>query len=107
MARPLDARNPAYSFRRGTLTPTLKLYARRYCANDNTGTPIGMTWRLFRAGRLVKVGQQSSPLLRDCTVQARIRFQRALAKGQSYVATFELNDANGIVLDRRVVISTT
>jgi hypothetical protein len=103
-ATPLDARNPVYSFRRGTLTPLVKLFARRFCANDDTGTTIGMTWRVFRAGRLVKVGQESSPLLRDCTVTARIRFPRALAKGQSYLATFELNDANGIVLDRRVLI---
>jgi hypothetical protein len=107
LATPLDARNPVVTFRRGTLTPLLKLYARRYCANDDAGTSIGMTWRLFRAGRLVKVGQESSPLNRDCTVQARIRFPRALAKGQSYTATFELNDANGIVLERRVLIRGT
>jgi uncharacterized membrane protein len=107
VAAALDARNPAYTFRRGTLTLTLRLFARRFCANDDTGTPIGMTWRLFRSGRLVKVDQESSPLLRDCTVAATIRFSRALAKGQSYVATLELNDANGIELDRRLLIRST
>ena len=64
-----------------------------------------MTWRVFRAGRLIEVGQQSSPLLRDCTITARLRFRgNGIAKGVSYTATFALNDANGILLDRRLTI---
>jgi hypothetical protein len=104
VAAPLDARNGVYSFRRGTLTPLVKLHVRRYCANDPTGTLIGMTWRVYRAGRLIDVGQQSSALLRDCTIAARLRFRRPVAKGQTYVATFELNDRNGIFLNRRLTI---
>jgi hypothetical protein len=104
VAAPLDARNGVYSFRRGTLTPLVKLHVRRYCANDPTGTLIGMTWRVYRAGRLIDVGQQSSALLRDCTIAARLRFRRPVAKGQTYIATFELNDRNGILLSRRLTI---
>lgn len=103
-AIPLDARNGVYSFRRGTSTPLVRLFVRRYCANDPAGTPIGMTWRVYRAGRLTNVGQQSSLLLRDCTVAARLRFRRPIAKGATYTATFELNDRNGILLSRRVTI---
>lgn len=106
-AAPLDARNGAYSFRRGTLTPLVKLHVRRYCANDAMGTLIGMTWRVYQAGRLIDVGQQSSALLRDCTIAARLRFRRPVVKGQTYVATFELNDRNGILLSRRVTIRGT
>ncbi len=84
------------------------VYVRRYCANDAVGTAIGMTWRVFRAGRLLEVGQQSSPLLRDCTITARLRFPGSgIAKGVSYTATFELNDANGILLERRLTIRGT
>ncbi len=101
-ARPLDARNAVYSFRGGTLTPLVKLYTRRYCVGDPTGTPIGMTWRVFRGSRLIAVGQQTSPLLRDCTISARLRFN--VAKGQTYTATFALNDINGTVLNRRLTI---
>jgi hypothetical protein len=107
VASALDARNAVYSFRRGTSTPVVKLHARRYCANDPTGTPIGMTWRIFRAGRLVSVGQQSANLLRDCTIAARIRFRSAVARGATYRVSFELNDRNGIVLTRLVTIRGT
>jgi hypothetical protein len=106
-AATLDPRNAVYSLPRGTQTPHLKLFVRRYCANDALGTPIGMTWRIFHHGRLVAVGQQSSSLLRDCTITAVPRFPGPIAKGKSYVATFELNDVNGTVLERRLTIRGT
>ena len=62
---------------------------------------------MYRAGRLVAVGQQSAPLLRDCTIAARLRFRRPVAKGQTYAATLELNDENGILLTRRLTIRGT
>ncbi len=107
-AVPLDARNAVYSFRAGTTTPLVRVHTRRYCANDPLGTPIGMTWRIFRAGRLIQVGQQSSPLLRDCTISARLRFRNGgVAKGVTYTATFELNDLNGIIVERQLTIRGT
>ena len=104
VAKPLDARNGTLSLRRGTRIARVKLHARRYCANDAEGTQIGMTWRIFRAGKLVAVGQESSRLLRDCDVRATLRFKSPVVKGQTYTATFALNDANGIFLDRRLTI---
>lgn len=104
-ARPLDARNGVVLVRGGTLTPLVTLYTRRYCTNDPTGATIGMTWRVFRAGRLIAVGQQSSPLRVDCTIGARLRFN--VVKGQTYTATFDLNDINGVVLNRRLTIRGT
>jgi Cellulase (glycosyl hydrolase family 5) len=104
-ARPLDARNAAYTFRRGTSTPLVKLYARRFCVADRPGTPIGMTWRIFRGSRLLEVDQQTAPLLRDCTINARLRFPRGgVARGVTYTVTFELNDINGDMLERRLTI---
>jgi hypothetical protein len=101
-ARPLDARDGVYQFRGGTATPLVKLYTRRYCASDTTGTSIGMTWRVFRSGKLIAVGQQTSPLKIDCTIDARLRFN--VAKKQTYLATFDLNDINGTLLARRITI---
>jgi hypothetical protein len=104
-AKPLDARDGVYSFKAGTLTPLVKLYTRRYCANDATGSGIGMTWRIFRGSKLIAVGQQSSPLKIDCTIDARLRFKApGVAKKQTYTATFELNDINGTILERRLTI---
>lgn len=108
IATPLDARNAVMSFRAGTTTPLVRLYTRRYCANDPVGTPIGMTWRIFQGGRLIAVDQQTSPLLRDCTITARLRFPNGgVRRGVTYTATFELNDRNGILLDRRLTIRGT
>jgi Cellulase (glycosyl hydrolase family 5) len=102
MAKPLDPRNAVYSFRGGTRTPLVSLFTRKYCDKDPAGTPIGMTWRVFRAGRLIAVGQQSSPLAADCTVTARLRFN--VARRTIYRATFEMNDRNGTVLTRSLTI---
>jgi hypothetical protein len=107
-ARPLDARNAVYTFRRGTSTPLVKLYARRFCVADKPGTAIGMTWRIYRGSRLLNVDQQTSPLGRDCTIAARLRWKGGgIARGVTYTVTFELNDINGDVLNRKLTIRGT
>jgi hypothetical protein len=102
-ARPLDARNAVFQFRGGTPTPLVTLHTRKYCTSDPIGTAIGMTWRVFRAGKLVAVGQQTSPLRADCTITARLQRFR-VAKGVTYSATFALNDRNGLNLSRTLTI---
>ena len=104
-ARPLDARNGVLKLRGGTVTPLVNVYTRRYCATDTPGTPIGMTWRVFRGGRLIKVGQQTAPLRTDCTINARLQF--TVVKGQTYTATFALNIFSGVELNRRLTIRGT
>jgi hypothetical protein len=107
MARPLDPRNGVYAFRPGTVTPLVTLYVRKYCTKDPTGTPIGMTWRVFRGGRLIEVDQQTSALRRDCTITARLRIRGGVKRRTSYVATFEMNDIHGTLLQRRLTIRST
>ena len=73
--------------------------------HQSEGEPIGMTWRIFQGTKLIAVDQQTSPLRIDCTITARIRFPRGgVKKGQTYTATFALNDINGTVLNRRLTI---
>jgi hypothetical protein len=103
-ARAFDARNGVVSIRGGTITPLLNVYTRRYCVTNPKGTPIGMTWRVFRGGRLTDVGQQTAALRADCSLAARIRVRAGIRKGQTYTATFALNDVSGIVLNRRITI---
>jgi hypothetical protein len=103
-ARPLDARNGMITLPRGTLTPLLNLYARRYCATDATGTPIGMTWRVFQGTRLLSVGQQSAPLKRDCSIAARVTVKGGVKRGVTYTVTFALNDISGVQLNRRITL---
>jgi Cellulase (glycosyl hydrolase family 5) len=102
-ARPLDARNLVLRFRRGTRNPLVNLYTRRFCVGDAEGTAIGVTWRVFRSGRLVAVGQQASPLQSTCTIGVRLR-EFTVARNRTYVARFELNDVDGVVLTRRLTI---
>jgi hypothetical protein len=106
-ARPLDARNAVYSFRAGTTTPLVSLFTRRFCVTDTLGESIGMTWRIFRAGRLINVGQQTSALRRDCTINARLRFRQPMVKRQTYTATFALNDRHGTMLNRKLTLRAT
>jgi hypothetical protein len=102
-ARPLDARNAVLSLRRGTPTPLVTLYTRRFCVADDAGDAIGVTWRVFLAGRLVGVGQQSTPLQASCTVNVRLT-GFTVSRNARYTATFELNDVNGEELTRRMTI---
>ena len=106
-ARPLDARNGMVLLRRGTLTPLLNVYTRRYCATDTTGTPLGMTWRVFQGSRLISVGQQTAPLKSDCTIAARVTVKGGVKKGVTYTVTLAMNDINGVVLNRRITIRGT
>jgi Cellulase (glycosyl hydrolase family 5) len=106
-ARPLDARNGLVLVRAGTLTPLLNVYTRRYCANDTPGTSIGMTWRVFKAGRLISVGQQTAPLRIDCSVAARVTVKGGVAKGISYTVTFAMNDRSGVIVNRRITLRGT
>jgi hypothetical protein len=104
-ARPLDARSSVFKIKGGTPTPLVNLFARRFCANDPAGTPIGMTWRAYLRGRLIKVDQQTAPLKRNCTIDARLGFR--VAKGQTYTVTFALNAISGVQLTRRITIRGT
>jgi hypothetical protein len=103
-ARPLDARNGLAIVPRGTITPLLTVYTRRYCSTDVRGTPIGMTWRVFRGSRLIEVDQQTAPLRADCSIAARIRVPGGVARNVSYAVTFELNSPSGVLLNRRITL---
>jgi hypothetical protein len=102
-ARPLDARNVELSLRRGTASPSVTLYTRRFCVVDDAGARIGATWRVRIAGRLVDVGQAAAPLQSNCTITLRLNGFTVTRK-TTYVATFDLNDINGEVLTRQVTI---
>jgi hypothetical protein len=103
-ARPLDARNGVVVVPGGTLTPLINVHTRRYCATNTPGTPVGMTWRVFRGGRLINVGQQTAPLRNDCTIAARVSVRGGVARGQTYLVTFVLNNASGVELNRRITL---
>ena len=105
-ARPFDPRNGLVLVPRGSVTPLVNVHTRRFCTNNTAGTLVGMTWRVFRGSRLIKVGQQTAQLRADCSIDARIEIPGGVARGVSYTATFALNVANGGELNRRITIRT-
>ena len=104
-ARPLDARNSEVSLRRGTSSPSVTLYTRRFCVVDTSGATIGTTWRARIGSRLVDLGQVAAPLHANCTITVRLDGLKITRK--TYVVTFDLNDINGETLTRRVTIRGT
>ena len=91
-ARPLDARNAVYTFKRGT-RPQVMIAARKYCAGHAAGAMINVTYRVMRGSSQVATGTQPTALRTDCTLPVRLDF--AVARGQRYTATFALSDGNG------------
>jgi hypothetical protein len=101
-AKPLDARNVVLPLRRGTPTPLVTLYTRRFCVVDEPGTNIAVDWRVSAGGRVVDTGHQTAPLQPNCTID--VRMSGFTVAGRSYLATFEVHDIHGNRLTRRVTI---
>jgi hypothetical protein len=102
-AKPLDARNAVLPLRRGTATPLVTLYTRRFCVVDEPGTNIAIDWRLSVGGRVVDTDHQTAPLQANCTINVRMSGFTVVGR-RSYLATFEVHDIHGNKLTRRVTI---
>ena len=64
----------------------------------SAGTPIGATYRVRRGSTLVAVAQPQLTLASDCTVTAKVPF--TVAKKARYTITFDLNEKNGVAIQR-------
>jgi hypothetical protein len=104
-AKPLDARHAVLPLRRGTATPLVTLYTRRFCVVDEPGTNIAIDWRVSVGGRVVDTGHQTAPLQASCTIS--FRMSGFTVAGRSSLATFEVHDIHGTKLTRRVTIRGT
>jgi hypothetical protein len=101
-AKPLDARDAVLPLRRGTATPLVTLYTRRFCVVDEPGTNIAIDWRVSVGGRVVDTGHQTAPLQASCTIS--FRMSGFTVAGRSSLVTFEVHDIHGTKLTRRVTI---
>ncbi len=104
-ARPVDMRNSVYTFRRGTASPLVTLAARKFCASNEAGTLIEVSWRVTRNGSEVGTGRQEAALRSDCTLPVRIDL--TVARAARYTATFTLGDGNGTAATRTLAIRGT
>jgi hypothetical protein len=99
----LDARNPSIKVKGGTKNPRVTLYVREICTNNQPGTAVGMTYRVYAGTKFVKVGQTSVPLAKDCTVAVRPIF--TFAKKKTYKVLFDMNTLSGFVSQRTATIA--
>ena len=102
-AKPLDARNTVLALRRGTPTPLVTLYTRRFCVVDEPGTNISIDWRVTVGGRVVESNHQTASLRANCTIDVRMS-GFTVAGRRTYLATFELHDIHGTKLTRRLTL---
>ncbi len=105
-AKPLDARHAVLVLPRGTATPLVTLYTRRFCVGNEPGTPISVVWRVALGGRVVETDSQTTPLRPDCTVTVRLS-GLTVSGGRTYAATFQLEDPHGEPRTRRLTIRGT
>jgi hypothetical protein len=99
----VDARNPLVSAKAGLRRITVKLPVREFCVTNAPGTRLGATYKIRQGNVLVAVAQPELTLASDCTATAS--FQLRVAKKKTYVATFALNDASGLVATRTVTVT--
>jgi hypothetical protein len=99
MAHRVDARNPVQSVRTERPNPLVTVPMRRLGWFDEPGANVGLTYSVFRAGRLVVVGQTGAPLRREATVAFRPLFWPVA--GNRYVLFVRAEDIHGNVVRSR------
>jgi hypothetical protein len=99
---PLDPRNPSLTVRGGSKSLLVTLPVREICSNNNPGTPVGTTYRVYDGKKFVKVGQTSAKLGKDCSLPVRTVF--TFAKRKTYRIVFDMNTMNGVVAQRTATV---
>jgi hypothetical protein len=99
----VDARNPMVRAKAGLRRITVKLPVREFCVTNAPGARLGATYRVRQGKVLVAVAQPELTLASDCTATAT--FQLRVARKKTYVATFSLNDASGLLATRTVTVT--
>ncbi len=74
-------------------TPTITLAVPQLAFTTPVGSMIGVTYRVYQAGKLIAVGQPAAPLRTNQTITFPADFKPAA--GKTYTVDIEANDANG------------
>jgi len=100
-----DARNAILAIPAGK-SPTIAVSAIQLAAKNPVGTPIGITYRVYLAGKLIAVDQPPNPPLRfDGWITLPLKFTPA--KGKSYVVTVDMNAPSGDTLSHTLTLNAT
>ena len=103
-AAALDASNAVVTAATGSRTVMLPVDVLRLAARNGTGAAVGVTWRAYLGSNLVAVDQARLALPPSGRLQLPVSFERA--QGATYRVDVNVNDINGLTVDRRLQIVT-
>jgi hypothetical protein len=99
-ARAVDPRNAVAGVRTERPDPHVTVPVRRLGWYDAPGAPIGVSYSIYRAGRLVARAQPQVPLLRDGTIDVPLWFWPVA--GLRYSLVLRAEDEHGNVVNARL-----
>ena len=102
LAKPLDARNTIVRVKAGRANPAIRVPTRKLGYRSGTGSPVGLTYKVFRRNLLLRVEQPVAPLARDGWITIRPRF--VPARGVTYRLEVEAGDVNGNTVRRTLTL---
>ena len=101
-ARLVDARNPLLRAKAG-VSPTATIPLLELAANARPGDTVGITYRVFQAGKLIASASPATRLAQDGTVRLKLAVLRP-AKRSTYVVRIEANTVNGGRANRELTV---
>jgi hypothetical protein len=106
VAKPLDGRNPEYTVKAGTASPTVSFSAMELYARSGAGANVGLTLAIYDNGQLQKTSQRLSQIGVDGWITFDVPLKRPTQRRHTYQVTIAAVDSNGNRVDRSVLIQT-
>jgi hypothetical protein len=102
LAKPVDARNMIVNVKGGAANPAVRVPATRIGYRSGVGTRVGVTYKVFERGRLLRVEQPNTTVAFDNWVTIRPRFTPT--RGRTYTLQVDLNDPFGNKASRTLTL---
>ncbi len=102
LAKPLDARNTIVQVKGGRANPAIRVPTTRLGYRAGIGTRVGITYKVFERGRLLRVEQPVATIAFDNWITLRPRFTPA--RGRTYTLQAEVNDPFGNKASRTLTL---
>jgi hypothetical protein len=102
LAKPLDARNVIVKVKGGRANPAVRVPTTRIGYRAGVGTRVGITYKVFERGRLIRVEQPVSTIAFDNWITIRPSFTPA--RGRTYTLQVDVNDPFGNKASRTLTL---
>ena len=102
VARLVDARNAFVTVRAGRPNPAVRVPTTKLGYRSGPGSRVGMTYKVYERGRLIKVAQPVTTIARDGWITVRPEFTPV--RGRTYRLEVDANDINGNRVQRVLTV---